>query len=139
MKKRYLDANIFIYPVLYESEDLKYYERLFLDIINKKILGITSLLTWDELVHSIWKKRGRYTAIIEGKKFLNMPNLIFIGANMNIINKAQELIKKYNIKPRDAIHVATALLNNINEIISDDKDFDKIKEIKRIRPEDFLI
>lgn len=137
MKKRYLDANIFIYPILYESKDLKYYEKLFLDIINKKFLVITSLLTWDELVHSIWKKRGRDIAIIEGRKFLKMPNLIFIDVNKNIIAKAQELIENYNIRPRDAIHAATALLNDINEIISDDEDFDKIKEIKRIKPEEF--
>ena len=48
--------------------------------------------------------------------------------------KAQKLIKFYNIKPRDALHAATALLQGSNEIISDDIDFDKIKEIKRLKP-----
>ena len=45
--------------------------------------------------------------------------------------KNEEIIEKYNLKPRDAIHVASALTNNIKEIVSDDPDFDKVKEIKR--------
>ena len=57
---------------------------------------------------------------------------MFIGANKSILFKAQQLIEEYNLKPRDAIHAATALVNGINEIISDDSDFDKIKEIRRI-------
>ncbi len=41
----------------------------------------------------------------------------------------------YNIRPRDAIHAACALENNTNIICSFDDDFDKIKEIKRIKPQ----
>ena len=137
MNRKYIDANIFIYPILYESEYSKYYEKLFLDIASNKFSMITSFLTWDEIVHSIWKKRGREIAIKEGEKFLRFPNLIFIDTNSKVISKAQQLITEYNIKPRDAIHIATALLNNCNEIVSDDEDFDKIKEVKRIKPEDF--
>ena len=135
--KRYIDANIFIYPILYESEYSKYYEKLFFSIINKKFFAMTSMLTWDEIVHSIWKNRTREIAIREGEKFLRFPNLIFAEVNSKIISKAQQLITKYNIKPRDAIHTATALLSNCNEIISDDDDFDKIEEIRRINPENF--
>ena len=137
MKKKYLDSNIFIYPLLYEDERSLLFEDILLSLINKEFMGFTSTLTWDELVHSIWKKRGREIAIIEGEKFLQMPNLLFIDANKNIINKAQKLINNYNIKPRDAIHTTTALLNNIQEVISDDNDFDKIKDIRRISPEEF--
>lgn len=137
MIKRYIDANIFIYPILYESEHSKYYEKLFLDIINKKFIVITSVLTWDEVVHSIWKKRGKIVAITEGEKFLRFPNLIFVDANRRVISRAQKLISKYNLKPRNAIHASTSLHHNVTEIISDDSDFDKIEEIRRIKPEDF--
>jgi len=43
-------------------------------------------------------------------------------------------MENYRIKPRDAIHAATALENKITNIVSYDKDFDELKEIKRTEP-----
>jgi len=45
---------------------------------------------------------------------------------------------KYEIKPRDAIHAATALENGIEIIVSYDRDFDKLEEIKRLDPRSLL-
>jgi len=129
MIKRYIDANIFLQGILYDDENIN---KILFKMVNKEFLGYTSVLSWDEIVFIVRKFLGKEIAIKEGEKFLKMPNLIFIDANKNIIEKSQRLINKYNIKPRDAIHVASALINGANEIISDDKDFDKIKEIKRI-------
>ena len=44
---------------------------------------------------------------------------------------AQSLMDKYKLSPRDSIHVASALSRKATIIISDDEDFDQIKEIKR--------
>ncbi len=76
---------------------------------------------------------GRDIASSEGERFLKFSNLNFLAVNEEIIFKAQELISKYNLNPRDAIHAASALVNNVDEIISDDQDFDVINEIKRIK------
>ena len=46
-------------------------------------------------------------------------------------------MKTYEINPRDAIHLATALIFESSEIISSDTDFDNIKEIKRIDPKNY--
>ena len=48
------------------------------------------------------------------------------------IQRALEIMENNNVGPRDAIHISSALSQGINEIISLDKDFDKVKEIKRI-------
>ncbi len=132
MIKSYFDANIFLNVILYEDNKSKKCKELLYDLINGKIIGFTSVLTWDEVVYVIEKNLGKEIAIKEGEKFLRMPNLFFIDANKNIIMNAQNLVKKYHIKPRDAIHISSALANGIYEIISLDKEFDKIKEIKRI-------
>ena len=130
----YLDANIFIYPFVQENEaKVELHKALFIKIAKKEIIATTSILTWDEFTYALKKHLGRETAIIKGKKFLSFPNLIFLKIDENVAILAQDLFIKYNLNPRDAIHAATALTNNINEIISDDSDFDQIKEIKRIK------
>ncbi len=130
---KYIDSNIFINAILYDDSKAKRCEKIIKDIIMGKEIAYTSLLSWDEIVYIVKKYMGRELAIGEGKKFLKFPNLIFLGIEENIIFKAQELLSKYNIDPRDAIHAASALINEVKEIISDDQDFDKIKEIKRIK------
>lgn len=130
MNHKYIDANIFIQAILRNDD---YSLQILNKIIKRDFIGITSIVSWDELVFIIRKFIGREIAIFEGKKFLRFPNLIFIDANKKIIFYAQNLIEKYNLRPRDAIHAATALCSGINEIISDDSDFDKISELKRVK------
>ncbi|MCD6474195.1 MAG: type II toxin-antitoxin system VapC family toxin [Thermoplasmata archaeon] len=51
-----------------------------------------------------------------------------------IIKMAAEIFDKFGISPYDCIHVATMNARGIKEIISADKEFDKITNIKRIDP-----
>ena len=132
MKKKYLDSSVFIYPLLYRDQTAKFFENVLLDLAKGKFKGFTSTLTWDEVIHILRKKKGKEIAISEGKKFLRFPNLEFVNANSFVISNAQKILEKNNLSPRDAIHVSSALAKGINEIISGDKDFDKVKEIKRI-------
>ena len=50
----------------------------------------------------------------------------FINTDSNIIIKATEIAENYNLKPRDSIHIATALSRDMHNIISDDFDFDSV-------------
>ncbi|MBS3081785.1 type II toxin-antitoxin system VapC family toxin [Candidatus Pacearchaeota archaeon] len=130
---KYIDTNIFINAILYDDEKAERCKEILKKIIEEKIMGCTSFLSWDELVHIIKKNKDRNIAIIEGEKFLKFPNLSFIELNQSVANKAQEMISKYNLGPRDAFHIASALSKDVKEIISDDSDFDKVNEIKRIK------
>ncbi len=132
MKKKYLDTTVFTYAALYADSKSNNCKNLLIKIGKNQVEGFTSLITWDELIYIVKKTLGREISIEEGEKFLKLPNLKFIDLNIKIIQKAQELITTYSLNPRDAIHAATAIVNNIAEIISDDSDFDVIKEIKRI-------
>lgn len=127
----YLDTNVFIYPVLGKDAIADYYRKIIHGVVAGKIQACTSVLTWDEIVYALMKNKGKEIALIQAEKFLKLPNLYFIETSPSIIFKAHQLMKKYEINPRDAIHLATALSCKSNEIISEDKVFDKIKEIKR--------
>lgn len=56
------------------------------------------------------------------------------------MNLAYELFEHYQAKrlpPRDLIHAAVMVNNGLSHIISADKHFDSIREIKRVRPEEY--
>lgn len=56
------------------------------------------------------------------------------------MNRTFELFERYRSKklpPRDLIHAAVMINNGISHIVSADKHFDSIKEIKRVRLEQY--
>jgi uncharacterized protein len=131
----YIDANIFIYPILYAEEQepkVKQAKKILQRIEHCEIPAYTSTLTWDEVVWVVRKSMGREVAISQGQKLLGFLNLKWIVADENIISQAQGLMNKYNLQPRDSIHVASAINKKIDAIISDDSDIDQVTEIKRI-------
>ncbi len=135
----YLDANVFLFAILNEKTVplAKSSADILEKTVKKEIDASTSFLTWDEVVWNVRKYLGSDIATSEGEKFLKFPNLNFIKIDENIISSAQNLTERYGLKPRDAIHAASAMSHNIGQIITDDPHFDKIKEIKRIPIEKF--
>jgi len=127
----YLDANVFIYPVIDNDKRADFYRKIIYDVVSGKIQACTSVLTWDEVIHYLIKEKGKSFALTQSEKFLKLPKLYFIETSSSIIFKAHQLMKMYEVNPRDAIHVATALSCKSDKIITEDKGFDKIKEIKR--------
>jgi len=130
----YIDANVFIYPILYAEEQepkVKYAKQILLSIEKGELSAYTSTLTWDEVVWITRKAMGRDEAISQGQKLLGFLNLQWILVDEHILSQAQALMNKYNLHPRDSIHVASAINRKIDLIISDDLDIDQVKEIKR--------
>jgi len=65
-------------------------------------------------------------------KFLQFDNLEIVGIDAKIMKTAVSMMKIYKtLKPRDAIHAATAQSNSASILVSDDPDFDVLTEIKR--------
>jgi predicted nucleic acid-binding protein len=132
----YVDSNIFLYPVLYSQDaDLrvKRASEILKSIADGELLAFTSVLTWDEVVWVVRKTMGHSEAQSQGQKLMGFLNLQFIKVDENVLSQAQGLINKYNnLKPRDALHAASAISQKIEAIISDDQDFDVIKEVKRV-------
>lgn len=129
----YIDSNVFLYPVLYN--DLKESESardILTQIEKKNIKAYTSTLTWEEVSYVVERTLGKTDAIEVGKKFINFPFLRFIPVDEVILRRSQFIREKYNLKPRDSIHLSCAMERNISEIITDDVDFEGIMEIKRV-------
>jgi predicted nucleic acid-binding protein len=56
-----------------------------------------------------------------------------------LMRRVPDLARRYPaLSARDAIHVATCIHEGITEIVSTDRGFDQVAEVRRIAPEDFV-
>jgi predicted nucleic acid-binding protein len=126
----YLDSNVFIYATVNTAEVGEKARTLLQRIQQGEEKAETSALTFDE-VFWVVKKLNFESAIEACQALLNFPNLEIVSANKELAMSALQIIKKYRLSPRDAIHAATAMATKAETIISADEHFDKIKELKR--------
>ena len=133
----YVDSNVFIYPIIYDErsvEEAKRSRAFLLKIASGSTEASTATITWDELVWVVWRVLGEEEARKRGRLLLEFPNLRLLAVKRSTILNAQRLMDEYGLKPRDAIHAAAALENRIDTIVSYDKDFDEVRELKRVEP-----
>lgn len=138
LMKAYLDANVFIYSTL-NNESLGESSRKIIEEIQKGNLeAITSVLTFDEIMHVVGKERGQEAAILAGEAFLNMNNLEIRNTTRQTALTALQITREYGMKARDAMHYATMVENGCTAMVSEDKDFNGIKELKRRSIKEFV-
>lgn len=131
----YIDSSIFIYPAIYDSEAIPEAARAketLAKIASGSLPACTSVLTWDEVTRVTRRFFGSEKATAQGAAFLKIPNLELLKVDLEIVSPAQALLEKHGLKPRDAIHAATALVNNIEKILSYDEDIDVIPSLVRL-------
>ena len=131
----FLDTNIFLR--YFEREDELIYkkvERLFLEIVQGNIIGISNALVIAEVIWVLkkfydWDKEEICNNI---ELILETPNIKF--RERSIIIEAVNFYRDKNINFIDAYNISYMQAYGIKEIYSFDKDFDKLEDIKRIEP-----
>lgn len=127
----YLDSNVFIYACLSLDEIGERSRRLLRGVELGDVEAASAALSFDELVWAVKKHRTMSEAIIAGEAFVNMPKLAVKPVDEAVIRSAVDLMRRYELDPRDSIHAASALLCQAVAIISTDTHFDKVKELPR--------
>jgi len=137
--KRYIDVNVFVYwlgghPDFGDraAEWLRYAQ------VSKRGSYITSTLTIYEtlvILGGLKETNLRDSDFVEHvlKAFKALSNrILFEPLTLEDFERGLELMNTYRIDLEDALHVACAIRLGAKEIISNDKDFDRIKEIRRV-------
>lgn len=127
----YLDSNVFIYAAINTKELGEKARALLQQIQQGEEMAETSALTFDEVFWAI-KKYSPEVAFEACSALLNFPNLEIVATTRELVLSALQLIKDYNLAPRDAIHAATAISEKADTIVSTDIHFDRIKEVKHV-------
>lgn len=128
---KYLDSNVFIYPVLYEGMKAQKAKAILEGMVDGTKYA-TAALTMDEVLRVVSRRASRRKAIQVGMDILELPNLRILDVSGLDTLKAIELMEEHiELKPRDAIHAAVCLNNKMSIIVSDDDDFDNVDGIAR--------
>jgi uncharacterized protein len=112
--------------------------RTIVDGIGRRsISAVTSIEVVQEILHrylSIGRAAGGI-ALAEETMDLFAPVLPITHA---LMRRVPEIARRYPIlSARDLIHVATCIHEGITEILSTDRGFDVVQEVRRIAPEEF--
>ena len=127
----YLDANVFVLASLNAEEAGDRARLLLNDVQAGRVDAASSALTFDELVWAVKRHRSVQDSITAGEAFLNMSGLKLVAVNGDLLAIALGVMKEYNLDPRDAIHAASAQSEGAQIIVSADKHFDRLREVKR--------
>jgi uncharacterized protein len=131
----YIDSNVFVYAVTHDpAKNPKAREsiRVLKEVEEDRKKGVSSFLTWGEVTWVVWKLKGYEAGVKSGSALLKLRNLTLLSVNASVMVKAQQLVESYQLKPRDAIHVGSALLAGEKDFISDDSELDVVREIARV-------
>lgn len=128
----YLDANVFIYPVLHRGPKSETAAALLQRVEAGEEPAATSALTLDEITWVVAKHAGREVALRTSRLVLDLAHLQVLPVRDVEIRLALDLLlDRRKLSPRDAIHAATALRAGIRTIVSDDADLDEVPGLQR--------
>ncbi|MBO3800468.1 MAG: type II toxin-antitoxin system VapC family toxin [Candidatus Brockarchaeota archaeon] len=90
------------------------------------------MLVVDEALYISRKYGVAYETTLEFLKSIVLPYTELLSVEEEDLKPAERYLLNYGLKPSDAIHLATIEKAGISNIVSEDQEFDKVKEVKRI-------
>jgi len=132
----YTDAGLFVLSLI--ADERAPYVSASKSFVESVVRGeravSTSVLTWDEVVYVVRRLLGPEDSQEKAEDLLALPNLNWVSADLAVIREASNLYRTLPLRPRDAIHAASAIRAGEHEIVSEDRAFDRVPGLRRIWP-----
>ncbi len=132
----YADAGVFVLSLTAAdgSPHVRESKRFVESVVRGERAVSTSVLTWDEVVYVVRRLLGPEDSQEKAEDLLALPNVTWIPADLAVIREASVLYRNLPIRPRDAIHAASAIRAGEREVLSEDKVFERISGMRRVWP-----
>lgn len=133
-----LDTSVFIYHFEAHPRYLPLTQVLLTGVQEGQWTAITSTITVMELTIRPWQM-GRSSVAREYEALLiHFPNLTLMDVNRDVARRAAQLRALYNVRPSDALQIATALLRGATAFVTNDRKLTRLsQEIDIIVLDDF--
>ena len=133
-----LDTPLFIYHLEDHPRYIPLTEIIFTALEKGMNKGITSYLTLLEILTKP-KTEGALPAARDYEYYLTtFPNLTFFDIGLDVARKASDIRAGARIKAPDAIQIATAILHGATAFLTNDRIFEKVKEIDVLTLDKYL-
>ena len=132
----FLDTNIFLYAAGQAHPQRDVCARVLRRVAQGALAATANSEVIQEILYVLVRRgRGADGVALARHVAALFPDLLPVtGEDMR---RACDLIERYPKLPvRDAVHAATMLGNGLEQVISVDEDFDQVREIRRVAPDD---
>ena len=120
-KRKYLDANIWIYALEGYPAFIQNLTQLFQSIERGNLKAVTSELSLAEALVKPLQNQDLAQQMSYKQLICSSQNLSVIPVNRDVLIQAARLRASVNIKLPDAIHAATALLTQCSTFLTNDQ------------------
>lgn len=128
--KVFLDSNFLIYLNTMTDGERRRLDELFRKLLKEELF--INILIVDEVLYVSRKYGFPYATTLNFLKSIVLPYAEILPIEEEDLKATEKYLINYNLKPPDAIHLATMEKVGANHVVTEDEDFDKVKEVKRI-------
>lgn len=122
LDRRYWDSDAFLGYLLNEPDKVDACDSVLAAAEDGKIIIVTSALTLAEVLYLKQKQKIPIESRTTVEDFFKNRFISVQNVTRTIAERARDVVWDYGIKPKDAIHVATALTINLPVINTFDKN-----------------
>jgi predicted nucleic acid-binding protein len=132
----FLDTNVFLYAIGAESPHREPCRDALLAAGDGHLDAVTSSEVLQEILHVRTRRVNLRDGIKAARSAAAMVAEVLPVTGDDVLAACKILERYTQISARDALHVAVMKASHIQTLISVDKDFDAIKDIRRVDPKD---
>ena len=135
-----LDTSIFIYHLEAHPRYQPLTQAVLVGVQAGQQQAITSVVTVMELTVQPWRV-GRAAVAREYEALLvHFPNLTLADVTRDVARRAAQLRARYNVRPADALQVATTLVHRATVFVTNDQRLARLSpEVDVIALDDFMV
>ncbi len=136
MGRLYVDSNVFFYAKIMD----KVFGMSCAEILRKLAAGESqasaSTLVPIEVANAL-RKYGRGKDVAQELHAINSLGIEIFVIEVVDVREAAEIYDKVGISPYNCVHAAVMKRNGLDQIVTADKEFERIEWIKRLDPRNF--
>jgi hypothetical protein len=133
----YIDSNVFFYAKILDARYGEACAEIVENIAKAELEATASTLVVLETANAL-VRYGLTNAVKDEIDAICSLGMTLSPVDDIIIRWAGDIFRESGISPSDCVHVATMKKFGVTEILSADKDFDKISGIRRIDPKSYV-
>ncbi|HUW13017.1 MAG TPA: type II toxin-antitoxin system VapC family toxin [Anaerolineae bacterium] len=122
-----LDTAIFIYHFEAHPRYQPLTQVVLRSVESGRHTAATSTITLMELTVQPWQVGREGVAREYESHLVHFPNLILAEVTRHVARRAAQLRARFNLRPADALHVATALLHGASAFVTNDRRLSRLR------------